>query len=685
MRLPYSAFDLLSCENPSFASTQRSFTHRCARPAMLAGLMILAGFPGVSHVSAQYIPPASGPVCDTAVPGNNCGGSSSSSTESSGSYSRPVNMNTAIRDQVFSSVAGNFLQMLFSSDDQADAQKQQMMVEMQKREEEALRLNKIAEAKQLAEICNRLEASLKLYGGPDLKLKSSASASSDLQLKLGDSNSNGHVGIRGLPGIALNDTTGNGGSTPYGISGLPGIYTNGPTSESATSGPPDPALSLKMGDDSPTPSASAPGHGSSASQAASADSAGSATDPRNMTPQQLADMATKIASLPPAEQQRLMDAAASAAKAPLAGAGAAAPPQPTASAASSQPVAAQLQQIAGASQAAVTAATPEGAAALARTGFDTPAAGALAPGAGTPVALPNATGAPQVQLSATAPPRSAATIARLAIHSIPPPLPAGISPAPSGARTLPATGPDTGNSTVAGGDCPYGVDKAVPTRQQLQTELAVRRAQLESLQNTITRFNRTIQLDQQQYAVWEDEAEAGETRVKEHLVGIFKNAVFDSFVDRNEAIFEGTESLEKQGIGKMSDFDKQQWSWLKRAKELKGFDDLQQWVLSHKGKAEMIDEGIRQLSVLNPEIQSYLRCYEDLIDNAYDLTDMMATMDNVDRLNRNTEQYPEIVRQNGERMKALVTRIREIDQQLNATPVLPPGTPACVAATPSGH
>jgi hypothetical protein len=52
-------------------------------------------------------------------------------------------------------------------------------------------------------------------------------------------------------------------------------------------------------------------------------------------------------------------------------------------------------------------------------------------------------------------------------------------------------------------------------------------------------------------------------------------------------------------------------------------------------------------------------------------------MDNVDRLDRNTVQYPEIVRKNGERIVPLVNNIRDIEHKLNATPVLPPGTPAC--------
>ena len=81
--------------------------------------------------------------------------------------------------------------------------------------------------------------------------------------------------------------------------------------------------------------------------------------------------------------------------------------------------------------------------------------------------------------------------------------------------------------------------------------------------------------------------------------------------------------------------------------------------------------------LVNQEIQSYIRCGEALIDNAYDLTDLLATMDNVDRLDRNTAQYPEIVRKNGERLIPLVKNINDIEHKLNATPILPPGTPAC--------
>ena len=661
--------------------------------ALLLGIGAL--FP-IHLISQVYIPPANGPVCEP-TPGVPCPGSS----VSSGSSVRPINMNNAIRDQVFTSLAGSFLQMLFSSDNGAEAQKKLMMAELEKRKAEALRQNQIEEAKRLEAICNRLEASLKLYGVPDLKMKS-ASSSGDLQLKLGDgSSSGGHAGIRGLPGIALNDTTGNGGTTPYGIPGLPGIYTNGPGSGSGSATPNDPVLSLKTGDGGATPAPPVPSPTDIPAQPAL--TGAGITDPRNMTPQQLADMATKIESLPPAEQQRLMDAAANAAKGNPAAGGAAAPPQPPApvasgqpaapaqpaATASAQPVAAQLQQIAGASRAATTAATPEGAAALARTGFDTPAAGTPIPGSAAPVALPPTTGTPQVQLSATASPGSAtphgtSTMARLALHSIPPPLPPGIAPAPPGA---PATASNQRGPDAASGACPHGFEKAIPTRQQLQTELAVERAQLESLQKTIMRFNRTIQLDQQQYAVWQDDAEAAKDRLWKRLFSLLTNSPIDGFVDKKEVLFEDLK-IE----GKLTDFDKNQMSWLKQAKELKSFSDFKEWALTKQGGWEMLEEGGRQLAALstlskelpvNQELQSYIRCSEDLVDNAFDLTDLLATMDNVDRLDRNTAQYPEIVRKNGERLVPLVNNIRDIEHKLNATPILPPGTPACVTTKPA--
>lgn len=50
----------------------------------------------------------------------------------------------------------------------------------------------------------------------------------NLPLMKDDDSSSGPEAIKGLPGIALNDNSGNGSSAPYGIPGLPGTHVNGP-------------------------------------------------------------------------------------------------------------------------------------------------------------------------------------------------------------------------------------------------------------------------------------------------------------------------------------------------------------------------------------------------------------------------------------------------------------------------
>jgi hypothetical protein len=236
-----------------------------------------------------------------------------------------------------------------------------------------------------------LQATLKLSGLPQLQFKSSDPAEG-LRLKLGDSG-DVHVGVPGLPGIALNDNTGNGGNTPYGIQGLPGIYTNGPaTPATAPSGNPQSGtgggLALKTGDannDSTIPAQQA--------QSIPSVQSGQVVDPRTMTPQQLADLAS---NLPPEQQQQLLNAL-------QAGSSANTPASPVSSAGVSSPALGQLQQTAAASNAAAVARTPEDAASDARIGFDQAVGGALpvAPANGGGLSAPLASS--NAQPSAVAP------------------------------------------------------------------------------------------------------------------------------------------------------------------------------------------------------------------------------------------------------------------------------------------
>jgi hypothetical protein len=592
---------------------------------------------------------------------------------------------------VVGALVQGFFQMLFSNDSQADAQKQQMMAELQQRQAEAIQQHNIEEAQRLAAICNRLQASLKLAGLPELKMKSDGGGG--LQLKLSDSGSGSrhHVGEAGLPGIALNDTTGNGGTTPYGEAGLPGIYTNGPGSGSGSATSDGPKLSLKMEDGSTPPAPPAPVEGNTAGSNPPAEAALSAdtiTDVRKMSPQQLADLATKIDNLPPEEKQRLMDAARNSAggsppvanPAPAGGdanpAPAGAAPNPSAaSATASQPAQSQLQQIAATSQSAATAASPEAASALASSGFDTAGGGSVRPAvaiSGTTVAAIPAPASSQPNALSNAPLPPAHSPARASAPAAP--VVDLISLASPSGSAAPAAdvAPALDRHESADASCPPGVAKLVPSRQQLETELAVRRAQMESLRSTILRMDRSIQLDQQQYAVWQDEASAAIDRLKGRIWDKATTFAFDNLID-----------AEKEHIKELPISDAERADRLRKLKLAENIDDFgefQKWALNNKEDWEMIDEGFRSLVDYLPlaeEPLAYVHCAEDLIDNAYDLTDYIATWNNVQQLDHNSDQFLQAVRLNGQRMTALVQRIQTIQAQLKATPAAPLGASAC--------
>jgi len=172
----------------------------------------------------------------TPVKGSTCpssGGGSGSSGGNSAAYSglnqAGYQLGYALGQWLFHS----------GSNPQAELQRQQMMEELRRRQAEAERQHREEEARRLAEMYNRLAATLKLSGLPNLQLKNVGS-NPDLKLKLGDS-TDGHAGIKGLPGIYLND-----GKVPYGIPGLPGLYTGGP---GQGSGLRNSKLALKTGGD----------------------------------------------------------------------------------------------------------------------------------------------------------------------------------------------------------------------------------------------------------------------------------------------------------------------------------------------------------------------------------------------------------------------------------------------------
>ncbi len=296
-------------------------------------------------------------------PGYSCPGTSGRSSGSTGSSSRS---NPAVYGG-FYQLGYAFGQWLVGSDSnpQAELQRRQMMEELQRRQAEAERQRQEEDARRLAEMYNRLKTNLKLSGLPDLKMKGIETGGPGLKLKLGEGDG-GHAGVKGLPGVYLND-----GKEPYGIPGLPGVYTGGPRDGA---GMKDSGLTLKMGDQGTGAAQSAADPGMPAGAASGAESTlenadglqvregddvalaaaqANLRDPGKMTPQQLADAAELFSRLPPEDQQRFMTAS-----------------RDNATAGSYSPTG--LKEQADASQAAARAQVPEDASAQARAGFDQP-------------------------------------------------------------------------------------------------------------------------------------------------------------------------------------------------------------------------------------------------------------------------------------------------------------------------
>lgn len=381
-----------------------------------------------------------------------------------------------------------------SSNPQAEAQeealKQQMMLELQRRQAEAERLHQEEEARRLAAIYNRLYATLKLSGLPDLHLKNIPSNGPGLSLKLGDS-ADGQAGIKGLPGIYLNDS-----KVPYGIPGLPGIYTGGPgqgsgltnsklalktgESEDGATQAASPATGLNQGGQS---SAAPTGDTSAGSSAALTDesklqlktgesnTASAAQpitlDPSKMTPQQLADVAEMVSRLPPEEQQRLLAATKKDAASAPSSSSVLTPQTAT------QPVA-SLQQQANASQTAAAAPVPEDASSKARGGFDTP----LGQGATQPVIAATSNKPPSASWQAPA---------------------SGATASSSRPSTTPFAAAES--SSVQPPTAPFSALATKRNPDQI-------RAEIKGIQEALERLNRSMSLDASQRTEWEQESAA---------------------------------------------------------------------------------------------------------------------------------------------------------------------------------
>ena len=551
-----------------------------------------------------------------------------------------------IQLQIAGTLADAFVNMLMGNNAQAEARKKQMLYELQLKQARAAAQQQREEAMRLAAICQRLESTLKLSGTPALQLKMNDPGNGGLGLKLGDEYQN-------MPPV----------QSVTGASGPAQMPTNGP-------------LALKLGEDPPAPATTA-----QVSQPSNA------SDLNAMTPRQLADL---FASLPSEQQDRILQATQH--RPPYQGSHTqndAAPAPGTTETASpahgaSTPAAAgpsqnstalgQLQQLARDSHDAANAQSPEDARALAARGFDT-ASGATDTTSVSATSSTALSPSPSVAGTVVDPISHAGNsavlpVVDLSVLEAPPPNQRAAKPAPAPASAnAPANQP---------ADCIPPTAHRLPTREQLLTELAMRRTELQHLQQVIARLNRNIQSDQRLFDEWQAEAQAGYDRTLDRVLSLPTKLALDSLVEIKEQQFkqlkdtvvfdEATHGFQARGL---TPAEQHQLALLERVGDLNTFDDFQKFVLDEKSNGEAFEEGFRQiLSIVNkdPEVQSYFNAAEDLIDNLYDYVDLTNAWGIINTLDRNSGRYLLAVQKNGERMKAVVGRIRQIRQQLISLP-----------------
>ena len=328
------------CGLSFFALARSSFPKRLECVTLALAVCMLAA---ASVAGAQNIPPVSNPAC-VDVPGIPC---SRSSTPSSNSHSMGLSTNQMMQQEIVTTVVGSFLNMLFSDESQANAQKQKMLAELEARQAEAVKQQQEEEAMRLAQICKQLQGTLKLSGTPELQLKTVVAGGSDMQLKMSDESDTQNCENKYLNGVSFY-------ALPAEKLRSMGMKPCAHKQERVGR---DGGLGLKMGDGLEGVARPAVG----------------GADPRTMTAQQLADLAQ---NLTPEQQETL-------AKALQAGQPGSSATTAIDSQASQTPgmgtAFGQLQQM----PSTVTAGSPEAMASQARVGFDMAGTGGVtAPGSG---------------------------------------------------------------------------------------------------------------------------------------------------------------------------------------------------------------------------------------------------------------------------------------------------------------
>ena len=214
--------------------------------------------------------------------------------------------------------------------------------------------------------------------------------------------------------------------------------------------------------------------------------------------------------------------------------------------------------------------------------------------------------------------------------------------------------------------CPIAPKKRLPSRAELVGELVGLRAQLDSLRLSLTRLNRSIQMDGRQFAEWEKEAQEAADRAAERLKRTVADKIEEGVFDYGKEYFTKVEPAPDK-IDAIENIE----ILLKER-------DVYEWADEGERTWAHVAEGVKLVGEnlpLGEEARSALWACENILDSSFDIASTLVSWRRIAQLQKNSDAYLAAVQRSGERMKRIVAKMKEIEAQLASGKPLPGGAP----------
>ena len=208
---------------------------------------------------------------------------------------------------------------------------------------------------------------------------------------------------------------------------------------------------------------------------------------------------------------------------------------------------------------------------------------------------------------------------------------------------------------VRAAGCPIAPKKRLPSRAELIRELVGLRARLDSLRLSLTRLDRTIQMDTRQFAEWEKEAQDAADRAAERLRKAIDDKIEEGLFDYGKEYFTKVDPAPDKVEA------------LENVELLLKERDVHEWADKGERTWAQVAEGVKLLGEnlpLGDEARSALWACENILDSSFDIAATLVSWRRINELEKNSDAYLVAVKRSGERMRLIVARMKEIEAQL---------------------